>query len=195
MISNHYPMTYQHQQNDLVLIAIMIAAAWIRHFFNLRHKGETKPSILVTGAIAMLAISLWISWPQAAVTPPDSSGSNPAVNVVSSAEIKQTALNDTSGAISQKASSPADSDTLHKATAAISNEHIQSLVNTHCVSCHSRKPSDDIFKVAPVGVILDTWQDIERYAPQIVRRTSVTKDMPFMNKTGMTEKEREDIAR
>ncbi|WP_269520363.1 urate hydroxylase PuuD [Alteromonas sp. BMJM2] len=195
MISNHYPMTYQHQHNDLVLIAIMIAAAWIRHFFNLRHKGQTKPSILVTGAIAMLAISLWISWPQAAAVTPESSGSNPAVNVVGSAEMKQTALNETSGTVSQKATSHAGSDTLPEATAAISNEHIQSLVNTHCVSCHSRNPSDDIFKVAPVGVILDTWQDIERYAPQIVRRTSVTKDMPFMNKTGMSEKEREDIAR
>ena len=42
----------------------MAAAAWIRHFFNLRHVGTTKPGILVSGAVAMLAIALWVSWPQ-----------------------------------------------------------------------------------------------------------------------------------
>ena len=64
MISNHYPMTYQHEQSWLVLIAIMAAAAWIRHFFNLKHTGTTKPSILVSGAVAMLAINFWVSIPQ-----------------------------------------------------------------------------------------------------------------------------------
>ena len=195
MISNHYPMTYQHQHNYLVLIAIMIAAAWIRHFFNLRHKGQTKPSILVTGAIAMLAISLWISWPQATAVTPESSGSSAALSLEDSSKLQQTTSTAANGTISNNAAPHSDSDILPAATTAISNEHIQNLVKRHCVSCHSRNPSDDIFKVAPVGVILDTWQDIERFAPQIVRRASVTKDMPFMNKTGMTEKEREDIAR
>jgi len=63
------------------------------------------------------------------------------------------------------------------------------------VGCHSRTPTDDIFKVAPLGVVLDTWEDIERFAPQVVRRTSVTKDMPFLNKTKMTDEERQEIAR
>jgi uncharacterized membrane protein len=200
MISNHYPMTYQHQHNYLVLIAIMVAAAWIRHFFNLRHKGQTKPSILITGTVAMLAIALWVSWPQTADVSPESSALSPessalspessALSPISSAQSQQTTSIDTDEAVSTTGS-----ESLSSATAAISNEHVQNLINKHCVSCHSRNPSDDIFKVAPMGVILDTWQDIERYAPQIVRRTSVTKDMPFMNKTGMTEKEREDIAR
>jgi uncharacterized membrane protein len=43
-------------------------------------------------------------------------------------------------------------------------------------------------------VVLDSWDDITRYAPQLVRRTTVTKDMPFLNKTGMTEEERAEIA-
>jgi uncharacterized membrane protein len=42
--------------------------------------------------------------------------------------------------------------------------------------------------------VLDTWDDIERFAPQIVRRASVTKDMPFLNKTGMTDQERQLLA-
>jgi uncharacterized membrane protein len=55
-------------------------------------------------------------------------------------------------------------------------------------------PSDDIFKIAPLGVVYDKWSDIQRYAPQIVNRTTVTKDMPLLNKTNMTQPERQQIA-
>ncbi len=176
MISNHYPMTYQHPQNWLVLIAIMAAAAWIRHFFNLRHVGTTKPGILVSGAVAMLAIALWVSWPQ---SPSHTSNEGlEDVSLVDEVGKKVTANN----AVAQ-------------ASSEVSNERVVSLITTHCVGCHSRTPTDDIFKVAPLGVILDTWEDIERFAPQVVRRTTVTKDMPFLNKTKMTDKERQEIAR
>jgi uncharacterized membrane protein len=176
MISNHYPMTYQHPQNWLVLIAIMAAAAWIRHFFNLRHVGTTKPGILVSGAVAMLAIALWVSWPQ---SPSHTSNEgHEDVSLVDEVGKKVTANN----AVAQ-------------ASSEVSNERVVSLITTHCVGCHSRTPTDDIFKVAPLGVVLDTWEDIERFAPQVVRRTTVTKDMPFLNKTKMTDEERQEIAR
>ena len=176
MISNHYPMTYQHSQNWLVLIAIMAAAAWIRHFFNLRHVGTTKPGILVSGAVAMLAIALWVSWPQ---SPSHTSNEgHKDVSLVDEVGKKVTANN----AVAQ-------------ASSEVSNERVVSLITTHCVGCHSRTPTDDIFKVAPLGVILDTWEEIERFAPQVVRRTTVTKDMPFLNKTKMTDEERQEIAR
>lgn len=171
MISNHYPMTYQHHQNWLVLIAIMASAAWIRHFFNLRHVGKTKPSILVTGAAAMLVITFWVSMPQIK-----------AEN--STADISDSAISDTSDTLSQTSTA-----------APITQQQVTAIINTHCVSCHSAAPTDDIFKVAPMGVVLDTWEDIERFAPQIVRRASVTKDMPFLNKTGMTEEERTLLAK
>ena len=45
MISNHYAMTYQNKYAWLVLGFIMAAGVFIRHFFNLRHKGRIeKPS-------------------------------------------------------------------------------------------------------------------------------------------------------
>ncbi|WP_421134313.1 urate hydroxylase PuuD [Alteromonas sp. A079] len=161
MISNHYPMTYQHDANWLVLIAIMAVAAWIRHFFNLRNVGQVKPSILISGAVAMLAIALWVSWPSA---------SNTAQH------------NEEHTDVTEIAATP------------VTNDVISALVSTHCVSCHSRTPTDAIFTMAPVGVVLDNWSDIERYKSQIVRRTAITKDMPFMNKTNMTDAEREQIA-
>ncbi|GFD96378.1 hypothetical protein KUL156_31250 [Alteromonas sp. KUL156] len=185
MISNHYPMTYQHSQNWLVLIAIMATAAWIRHFFNLRHVGTTKPSILVSGAAAILAIALWVSWPQTTSTPQLSHGAAHSVHDTLRAEEPSNNLAGTVNSESDKAQS----------SMMVSDERVASLVATHCVSCHSRTPTDDIFNVAPLGVVLDTWEDIERYAPQLVRRTTVTKDMPFLNKTKMTDAERQEIAR
>ncbi|WP_334039466.1 urate hydroxylase PuuD [Alteromonas macleodii] len=176
MISNHYPMTYQHPQNWLVLIAIMAAAAWIRHFFNLRHVGTTKPGILVSGAVAMLAISLWVSWPQ------------------SSSHISNEGHED-GGLVDEVDKKVTANNAVAQASSEVSNERVVSLITTHCVGCHSRTPTDDIFKVAPLGVVLDTWEDIERFAPQVVRRTTVTKDMPFLNKTKMTDEERQEIAR
>jgi uncharacterized membrane protein len=37
MISSHYPATYSHQYNWLVLVILSIAAIAIRHYFNIRH--------------------------------------------------------------------------------------------------------------------------------------------------------------
>ncbi|WP_334059285.1 urate hydroxylase PuuD [Alteromonas sp. S005] len=182
MISNHYPMTYQHPQNWLVLIAIMAAAAWIRHFFNLRHVGTTKPSILVSGAVAMLAIALWVSWPQAYPIQPLSHNDAQPPSTMSAKSANQSDLSVPTGGLANATSS------------VVSNETVASLITAHCVSCHSRTPTDEVFKVAPLGVVLDSWEDIERFAPQVVRRTTVTKDMPFLNKTKMTEEERQAIA-
>ncbi|WP_334047861.1 urate hydroxylase PuuD [Alteromonas gracilis] len=184
MISNHYPMTYQHSQNWLVLIAIMATAAWIRHFFNLRHVGTTKPSILVSGAAAMLAIALWVSWPQSSLEP---KFSHKTAHSPNNAEVDAMHTSSNRDGMSN------ENGDLHTSMV-VSDERVASLVATHCVSCHSRTPTDDIFKVAPLGVVLDTWEDIERFAPQLVRRTTVTKDMPFLNKTQMTDAERQEIA-
>lgn len=57
MISNHYPMTYSHEYGWLVLAAIGFISAFARHFFNLRHRGEVKPMILVIAAIMLAALA------------------------------------------------------------------------------------------------------------------------------------------
>lgn len=161
MISNHYPMTYQHPQNWLVLVVIMALSAWIRHFFNLKHLGVVKPAILISGAAGMLALAAWVSWPQ---TVEESSPAS-AVNAAPAANLSEL------------------------------DNQVQVLINTHCISCHSATPSDEIFKVAPLGVKFDTWQQIQNQGPQLVNRTTITKDMPFLNKTNMTAEERATIAK
>jgi uncharacterized membrane protein len=42
MISNHFPATYQHHLNWLILIAVMVGGAGVRHYMNIRYVGEGK---------------------------------------------------------------------------------------------------------------------------------------------------------
>jgi uncharacterized membrane protein len=61
MISNHYPITFGQPHAWLVLVAILLLAACVRHFFNLRHKGRTVWAIPVTAALATLALAVAIA--------------------------------------------------------------------------------------------------------------------------------------
>jgi uncharacterized membrane protein len=61
MISNHYPITFGQRHAWLVLVAILLLTAWVRHFFNLRHKGRTAWAIPVTAALATLALAVAIA--------------------------------------------------------------------------------------------------------------------------------------
>ena len=67
---------------------------------------------------------------------------------------------------------------------------IEPLIQKHCVSCHSTNPTDDVFTVAPNGVVYDTAEDVQRKASLIKTRAVDTPSMPFGNKTGMTDAER-----
>jgi uncharacterized membrane protein len=57
MISNHLPWTYGHERGWLVLVALMAIGAWVRHYFNLRHRGQTVWAIPVTAALAVVALA------------------------------------------------------------------------------------------------------------------------------------------
>lgn len=161
MISNHYPMTYQHPQNWLVLILIALVSAWIRHFFNLKHSGVVKPSILLSGAAAMMLIAAWVSYPRStpAVTPDQQLQSSQETN---------SKLSDTQAQVFE-------------------------IIQTHCANCHSANPTDDMFVVAPMGLMLDSWEQVEQKAMLINLRAVQTKDMPFLNKTAMSETERKTL--
>jgi uncharacterized membrane protein len=71
MISPHYPMTWGHPKAWLVLLAILLLAAYVRHFFNLRHKGRTVWAIPASAALATLALAVAIApaRPEAAAAP------------------------------------------------------------------------------------------------------------------------------
>ncbi len=150
MISNHYPMTYGNPHAWAVLLAIILIGAWTRHFFNLKHKGEVKPGILVTAAIATLILA----WLMAPPTPAKASGDNGAI---------------------------------------ISDDQAFAIVQQRCAACHSKNPTDDMFTMAQGGVMFDSIAQVKQWGPRILARAIDTHDMPFMNKTGMTDEERAQL--
>ncbi|MEW6982099.1 urate hydroxylase PuuD [Colwelliaceae bacterium 6471] len=151
MISNHYPITYNHDANWLVLVAIILITAAIRQYFVLRHFGKQKPMIFVGAIIATIVLAYVIA----------------PKNIELSA--KQQA-------------------------APVSIAKVQSIIETRCGTCHAEQPTDDVFKVAPAGITFSTAESIKQWGPRIKARVIDSQDMPFMNKTEMTEAERAYLA-
>jgi uncharacterized membrane protein len=148
MISNHYPMTFDHEYGWLVLMAVAVIGASVRHWFNLRNKGKQNKWLLPTAAVATAAL-IFVTAPRA-----------------TSAKGPNVAFADAYGVMQKR-----------------------------CVSCHSKAPTDDIFKVAPNGVMFDTPEEIKGRIDQIRQRAVSTTSMPLGNKTHMTEDERELLGR
>lgn len=70
----------------------------------------------------------------------------------------------------------------------------RAIIDRRCVQCHSTAPTDDVFKVAPVGVRFDDPTLIKAQAPRIKERACNLKTMPLANKTQMTDDERATLA-
>lgn len=151
MISNHYPITYNHEYNWLVLVAIIMITAAIRQYFVLAHFGKQKPAILV-GAVAAVIVLAYLIAPK-------------SVSVDVSNQ-----------------------------SATISLAKVEKIIRDRCTTCHSAKPTDDIFKVAPGGVMFDDMQAMSQWASRIKARSIDSPDMPLLNKTNMTEDERQYLA-
>ncbi|QFU22713.1 urate hydroxylase PuuD [Shewanella eurypsychrophilus] len=151
MISNHYPMTYNHSANWLVLMGIILITAAVRQYFVLRHFGKHKPLILAGSALAAIALAVAIS---------------PTPTELTEAQKTQT----------------------------VNLEQVKQIIEQRCSSCHSDAPTDDVFTIAPAGIVFSDEASITQWAPRIQARVIDAKDMPFMNKTQMTEEERTTLA-
>ena len=58
MLAGHAPFLFGHSHAWLILLALMAIGAWVRLFFNLRHTGRTRISILLVAAAALLALAI-----------------------------------------------------------------------------------------------------------------------------------------
>lgn len=72
-------------------------------------------------------------------------------------------------------------------------DEVNAIVQKRCVSCHSAKPTDDVYTSAPNGIMYDTPDQILAKKDMIMQRVVVTKTMPQNNKTNITQKERDKI--
>jgi uncharacterized membrane protein len=61
MTSNHYALTYAHEYNWLILVAISLAGALIRVYFVARHKGKASPLPIVIAGLILLLVAAAIA--------------------------------------------------------------------------------------------------------------------------------------
>ncbi|MGQ7846040.1 urate hydroxylase PuuD [Granulosicoccus sp. 3-233] len=73
MISNHYSMTWGHEYNWLILIALSVAGALIRVYFVQRHHDKETPIPLVVAAVLIMGVAAAIVPKPAAPVAVDSS--------------------------------------------------------------------------------------------------------------------------
>lgn len=146
MVSNHFPSTFGNKYQWIVLAAISIGAAGIKHWLNLREQGRLSVWIMPASVIVLLAVA-YVTAPQP---------SNAKCNEVSFAVVNH-------------------------------------IIQERCISCHSSRPTDDVYTAPPNGVIYDTPNDITKKKDLILQRVVITKTMPQNNKTNMTPEERDII--
>ena len=61
MTSNHYAMTYSHEYNWAILVAISLAGALIRVYFVARHSGKASPLPLVIAGLLLAGVAALIA--------------------------------------------------------------------------------------------------------------------------------------
>jgi uncharacterized membrane protein len=71
----------------------------------------------------------------------------------------------------------------------------RAVVDRHCVPCHSENNTVPAFPIAAANLVLDTADQLVMYAGQVHERTVIKRDMPLLNKTGMSDEERAVIQR
>ncbi len=61
MISNHFPSTYGHPSNWIILLVIVIASAGIKHYWNLVERGIHQTKLLIISIITLFVLAYVIS--------------------------------------------------------------------------------------------------------------------------------------
>jgi uncharacterized membrane protein len=72
---------------------------------------------------------------------------------------------------------------------------VAAIIERRCLACHATQPTDDVFKVAPKGVVFESPMQVKAFAEKIKLQAVVTKVMPLANKTGITDDERALLGR
>jgi uncharacterized membrane protein len=75
----------------------------------------------------------------------------------------------------------------------VSETQIAQIIERRCTACHARQPSQPGFVAAPLGIVLESREEILQRAERIAF-TVQTRYMPIGNLTGMTDQERASVA-
>ena len=146
MISNHFPSTFGNEYSWLVLAIITLGTAGVKHYLNLKEKGQLSVWVMPVAVLILLGAAF--------ITAPEKPGA---------------------------------------CRSEVSFAEVNTIIQQRCVSCHSAKPTDNVYTAAPNGVMYDTPLDIVKLKDKIMQRVVITKTMPQNNKTNITQKERDLI--
>ena len=72
----------------------------------------------------------------------------------------------------------------------VSDVEVLGITDAHCVSCHAQQPTHPAFGTAPKNIVLETTDDLRRYADLVDLHAVRTRTMPLGNLSGMTDEER-----
>ncbi|MGB5327779.1 MAG: urate hydroxylase PuuD [Gammaproteobacteria bacterium] len=75
----------------------------------------------------------------------------------------------------------------------VGEKQIAQIIERRCVACHARQPTQPGFVAAPLGIVLESREDMLNLAERIAV-TVQTRYMPIGNLTGMTDQERASVA-
>jgi uncharacterized membrane protein len=146
MVSNHFPSTFGYKYPWLILAIITLGSAGVKHYLNLKEKGQYSVWVLPVSTIILLGAAF--------ISAPEKPGA---------------------------------------CKASVSFVEVNAIITKRCIACHSSKPTDDVYKAPPNGVVYDTPDDIVKLKDKILQRVVLTKTMPQNNKTNMTPEERDLI--
>ncbi len=73
-------------------------------------------------------------------------------------------------------------------------DNVRSIIQQRCQHCHSTMPQFVGIAAAPLGIELDSQDEVLKYADRLYEMTVISKTMPPDNATHMTEEERQTIA-
>lgn len=94
--------------------------------------------------------------------------------------------------LSPQAASVPEAAIAHQAT---NYSSVAPVIAEHCATCHSARPTHAGFSDPPLGVVLDTYENVRAMAPRI-KAVAVDSDvMPLGNEAGMTAEDRALLSR
>ena len=77
----------------------------------------------------------------------------------------------------------------------VSDADMLAITRKHCAMCHAHRPSHPSFEAPPKNVALETIDELKVWAAKMLEQVVLDRNMPVGNDTGMTEEERQTLAR
>lgn len=184
MLSGHYPLAWSTPYTWAMVGLVVVTGGVVRHFYNVRHAGGGDPwwTWGVAAACVMFAVGLSLTASPAArerlgLSSADAQRSAPAAGDA----VPRVTL-----AAAQAPAAP---------EAVLPPDEVASILSSRCSMCHAAEPAWAGIGIAPKGVLLDTPENMARFAPAVRVQAVLTHAMPPNNITDMQPEERQELGR